>query len=95
MDQEQHAATDVALERHYTPQEVAELWGVSAKTIQRVFRGLPGVIELGNDETRWARKHKTMRIPESVIVQVHESYRSGAHRGHAKLSYVVPRIAGR
>jgi hypothetical protein len=79
----QHASTvrpsdpaEIALERHYSPQEVAEMWGVSVNTIRRAFRGEPGVIEFGSDETMWGRKRKTMRIPVSALIRVHELRRS-------------------
>jgi hypothetical protein len=62
----------IAFEKHYKPQEVAELWGISASTVRRLFRGVPGVLEWGNDETRWSRKRKEMRIPASVVERVHE-----------------------
>ena len=67
---------DLSAERHYTPQEVAELWVVSIKTVQRTFRGQPGVIAFGNDDTRWGRKHKTIRIPATVLARGHHELRS-------------------
>ena len=66
---------EIAMERHSTPQEVAELWGVSCNTARRIFRDEPGVIEFGSDETRWSRKRKVMRIPRSVLIRVHERLR--------------------
>ena len=62
---------EIAMERHFAPQEVAELWNVSCNTARRIFRNEPGVIEFGSDETRWSRKRKVMRIPASVVARVH------------------------
>jgi hypothetical protein len=76
---------DVATERHYSPDQVAEMWGVHANTIRRLFRGEPGVLEFGSDETRWSRKRKTMRIPESVLIRVHENKRSKLVSGSPSL----------
>jgi DeoR-like helix-turn-helix domain len=68
-------ATEIATERHFTPQEIAALWGVSPNTVRRQFREESGVIEFGSDETRWSRKRKVMRIPSSVLSRVHERLR--------------------
>lgn len=69
-------SAETAFEQHYTPDELAKLWGVSANTVRNLFRGELGVLEFGSDETRWSRKRKTMRIPESVAVRVHREKRS-------------------
>lgn len=61
-----------ALEKHYTVFEVAEMWGVSHMTIRRMFEKEPGVLIFGTDETRWSRKRKSMRIPQSVVIRVHQ-----------------------
>jgi hypothetical protein len=66
----------LALERHFTPLQIAELWSVSTDTVLRAFRDEPGVLEFGSDETRWSRRRKTLRIPESVVVRVHQRLRS-------------------
>ena len=63
---------ELATEKHYTPQEIADMWAVSANTVRREFRNEPGVIEFGSDETRWGRKRKLMRVPASVLIRVHE-----------------------
>jgi hypothetical protein len=59
-------------ERHYTPQELAEIWGVSVQTIRDVFRNEEGVLKLGSDGNRMRRGYKTLRIPESVAERVHQ-----------------------
>jgi hypothetical protein len=61
----------IAIEKHYTVKEVAEMWKISDDTVRRIFRGEPGVMEIGSPETRYGRSYKVMRIPESVLVRVH------------------------
>lgn len=58
-------------EKHYTPTELAEAWGVSVQTIRDLFRDEDGVLKLGSDGTRTRRAYKTLRIPESVAQRVH------------------------
>lgn len=67
-----NANLELALEPHYTPQQIAKLWSVSTDTAIRIFRDEPGVITFGSDETVWSRKRKTLRIPHSVLVRVHQ-----------------------
>jgi hypothetical protein len=66
------ADDDQMAERHYTPQELAELWGVSVQTIREVFRHEEGVLKIGRNGSRTRRAYKTLRIPESVAERVHE-----------------------
>jgi hypothetical protein len=58
-------------ERHFTPQELAETWGVSVQTIRELFKDEEGVLKIGRDGTRNRRRYKTIRIPESVAERVH------------------------
>ena len=37
----------IALERHYTVPEVAELWGMSEKSVRRLFAEESGVLRCG------------------------------------------------
>ena len=66
-----HPAT--ASERHYTPRDIAKLWAVSEKSVIRVFEKEPGVLVIQNSLGRNARRHRTMRIPFSVLDRVHRS----------------------
>jgi len=65
----------VAFEKHYCVSEVAELWGLSERTIRRIFNDEPGVIKWENAETRFKRGYTTLRIPESVVQRVHRKLR--------------------
>ena len=61
----------IMAEKHYTPDELAEMWGVSAETIRNVFRREPGVLRLGEPNGK-KRKYVLMRVPESVAERVHK-----------------------
>ena len=67
-----------ALERHYRPHEVAEMWGLSVKVIREIFSSEPGVLKVDRLETRNKRGYCTMRIPESVVVRVHKRLTGGS-----------------
>lgn len=58
-------------ERHFTPQELADIWKVSVQTIREIFQNEDGVLKIGRDGTRTRRRYKTLRIPESVVQRVH------------------------
>lgn len=60
----------VTLERHYTPEEIAGLWKLSADTVRRLFEREPGVLVIERAISR-ARRYRTLRIPESVAQRVH------------------------
>jgi len=60
-----------AFEKHYRVKELAGLWGLSPKTVSRIFADEAGVIRVANDGTR-KRKYATISIPESVASRVHE-----------------------
>ena len=59
-----------AIERHYSPAELGELWGLHPKTIIRLFRDTPGVLKLQRHRLR-GKPYVTLRIPESVAKEAH------------------------
>jgi hypothetical protein len=63
-------ARGVITERHYAPQDLAQLWDLSADTVRRLFEREPGVLVIEQTGNR-ARRYRTMRIPESVAARVH------------------------
>ena len=65
-----------AFEKHYRVKELAGLWGLSPKTVTRIFADEAGVIRVANGVTH-KRKYATLSIPESVALRVHE--RLGNH----------------
>lgn len=60
-----------AFEKHYRVRELARLWGLSAKTVTRIFADEVGVIRVANDGVG-KRKYATLSIPESVALRVHQ-----------------------
>lgn len=64
------SAVTAFAEQHFTPQQIAELWGLSYDKILDLFRDEPGVIKIQNDP-RKKRTYSTVRIPESVAQRVH------------------------
>jgi hypothetical protein len=63
--------TDTTLEKHYSINEVSKIWGLSEKTVRKIFEQEPGVVELDNGKSRRKRTYVTRRIPESVLKRVH------------------------
>jgi len=67
------------LERHLSPKEIGEAWGLSDTKVRRMFQNEPGVVLIGEPSRRLGRKLKrsyhTMRIPESVAIRVYERLR--------------------
>ena len=67
-----------AIEKHYSVQELSELWKVSEDTIRRLFREEPGVMKITGRLDRRKRRYVVLRLPESVIMRVHERLRHQA-----------------
>jgi AraC-like DNA-binding protein len=61
----------LALEHHYSVPEVAEMWGMTEKTVRRLFDGEEGVLRWGSEETIRKRRYYNLRIPQSVLIRVH------------------------
>jgi hypothetical protein len=61
----------LALERHYAPNELAELWGISGKVIREIFKNEQGVLRIDRPEQRNKRGYCSMRIPESIAIRMH------------------------
>ncbi len=54
-----------ATERHYRPEDIAELWQLDVSTVRKFFRDVPGVFKHGDE------RYKTLRIPQSVMDRYH------------------------
>ena len=65
----------LAGERHYSPKQIAALWGLSETKVRRMFLAEQGVLRIGQPSRRSGRRLKrsylTMRIPQSVAERVH------------------------
>jgi hypothetical protein len=59
------------IEKHYSPSQLAELWGFSARFVRELFRTQQGVILIDRPEQMHKRGYATMRIPESVAAKVY------------------------
>jgi len=65
-------------EKHFSPDEVAEMWGISRQTVVRMFECYPGVLKFGMPRIQSKRKTKTtIRIPLSVLERFHQDRSSG------------------
>ena len=62
--------SSAAMERHYAPEELGELWNLSADTVRRLFEQEPGVLMIERNRHR-TRRYRTLRIPESIAQRVH------------------------
>jgi hypothetical protein len=62
----------IALEKHFTPKELGELWGFSPDKIRDMFCDVPGVMKAGASFRRGRRGYVTLRIPASVAARVHQ-----------------------
>jgi hypothetical protein len=61
----------MALERHYTITEISELWHLDEKIVRRMFEHEADILAFGSTETRYKRRYRSVRIPESVMRRVH------------------------
>ena len=64
------AVQDTTFERHLSPEELAEMWGMSEDFVRRLFLREPGVVVFYNQRPG-KRIYRTLRIPASVALRVH------------------------
>lgn len=62
------------LERHYSIEELSELWKMSDDFVRRLFLREPGVVIFYNQRPG-RRVYRTLRIPESVAMRVYRRMR--------------------
>jgi hypothetical protein len=59
-------------EKHHSPVEIADVWGLSVETVRRLFENEPDVMKMPNATGYTGRRrYKTLRIPVSVMQRVH------------------------
>ena len=75
-----------ALEKHYSPAEVASMWGLSDDSVRSIFRDDPRVLRIGSREPH--KEHGeiihgyvSLRIPESVVKEIYEPLRMKGRAG--------------
>ncbi len=61
-----------ATEKHYLIPEIAKLWHLSADCVREIFRDVAGVIRINRPRTRNKRGYESLRIPESVMLRMHQ-----------------------
>lgn len=64
-------AAKSALERCYSPEQIAELWALSSDTVRRIFEHEAGVLAIEAPRIYGKRRYRTLRIPESVARRVY------------------------
>jgi hypothetical protein len=57
----------VTSEEYFTAVEVAERLKLSKQTIIKLFENRPGVLKIGHGESRFKRRHWTLRIPREAL----------------------------
>lgn len=58
--------------RHYTPMEVAEMWGLAPSKVREIFEDEPGVLVISAPPRPGKhQRYRTLRIPEPVLERVH------------------------
>ena len=67
-------AQETTFERHYSVDELAELWKMSDDFVRHLFLHEPGVLVFYKQRPG-RRVYRTLRIPESVALRVHRRMR--------------------
>ena len=73
------ARTSAIFEQHFSPEQLAKMWSLSADTIRRMFEREPGVLVFENPDKCSSRRRRTLRIPESVASRVHAKLSRGVY----------------
>ena len=71
---EQMSASESTFERHFSVDQLAELWGMSDDFVRRLFLHEHGVV-IFHHHRPGRRVYRTLRIPESVAQRVHTRMR--------------------
>ena len=61
-------------ERHFSVEELAELWNMSDDFVRKLFVREPGAVVFYNHRPG-KRVYRTLRVPESVALRVHRRMR--------------------
>ena len=72
-------AQPIECERHYSVQEIAEMWGLSGDKVRKMFQDVDGVLKIGFTSTvkKGRKPYVTLRIPASVLARFHEDRSHG------------------
>lgn len=55
---------------HYSTEDLAGAWGLSAHIVRRMFENESGVLKLNGCDAKRARRRTTLRIPSDVALRV-------------------------
>lgn len=70
-----------AMEKHLSVQQVAKMWGLGENTVRRMFEDLQGVLKISQPRLNGAHAKRAprtiLRIPESLVIRVHEDWSRG------------------
>lgn len=70
---------DALLDHHFSPDELAEAWSLSADTIRRLFEKEPGVLIFQNPvRATHVRRRRILRIPREVAERVYRRVSNSA-----------------
>jgi hypothetical protein len=70
--------TSIFNERHYTVDEVAEMWNLSRESVRKMFLVEPDVPKIARPGNRYKRSYVTLRVPESVLNRVYRRMCAGS-----------------
>jgi hypothetical protein len=73
---------DAASQPHYTVAQIAKVWSISQSTALRIFKEEPGVLRIGNTNSR-KRTKISIRIPHDVALRVHSKLTGADHQSAA------------
>src|SRR5208337_561562 len=59
-----HEDRGIEFDRHYSVQEISDIWGWGVDKTREVFESEPDVLRVGNGDRRSCRRYITLRIPE-------------------------------
>lgn len=68
------ALQETTFERHFSVEELADLWKMSDDFVRRLFLHEPGVVVFYRQQPG-RRVYRTLRIPESIALRVHRRMR--------------------
>ena len=71
------ALPQIAIEKHYTVSQVAELWSISEATVRRIFEDMPGVLKIAMPRLMRGRKQRArvkLSIPLSLVEVAHQQW---------------------
>jgi hypothetical protein len=71
-----HEDRGIEFDKHYSVQQIAEIWGWGVDKVRQIFENEPDVLREGKGDRRSCRRYITLRIPERVVRRVHACLRT-------------------